>query len=260
MVVIVTRPASSGKRLFERIVDSGQQALWWPAFDIDALRDIAAARDALARLANYELAIFVSTNAVHATRPLLGSAWPLTTMIGAVGMSTRTAIDVELKPAAGLVMMASDEDQQSGSEAFWRAWQASGRRAHRVLILRAEGGRNWLSERFAEQGAEVDAVAVYSRRVHRLSAGEQRQLQRWIAECVRPLIIFSSTEAVSALDQQTDSAGQAWLRTGTAIACHPRIAQQLMSNGYSRVVNATFDDDVIIAKLESIGDSPLPNP
>lgn len=256
MVVIVTRPASSGQRLFERIVQRGQQALWWPAFDIDAAPDIAVARETLARLADYELAIFVSANAVRATLPLLTGAWPPTTMIGAVGMSTRAAIDTELKPAAGLVMMAPDEDQQSGSEAFWHAWQASGRRARRMLILRAEEGRNWLIERFAEQGAEVDAVAVYSRRVYRLSAGEQQRLQRWIVEGARPLIIFSSTEAVVALDQQTDSAGQAWLRTGTAIACHPRIAQQLMSNGYSRVVNATFDDDVIIAKLESIGINP----
>lgn len=256
MVVIVTRPASAGKRLFDRVIEQGHRALWWPAFDIGTAADIERARAILARLTDYDLAIFVSVHAVRAARPLLEGAWPSGTMIGAVGASTRAAIEAELEPDPGLIVMEHDDDQQSGSEAFWRVWQASAHRARRVLILRAEDGRNWIGERFAEQGAQVDAVAVYSRRLHRMSAAERQQLQQWIAADERPAIIFSSTEAVAALDQQVDSAAQAWLRAGTAISCHPRIAEQLSSNGYARVINATFDDDVIIAKLESIGIEP----
>ena len=90
----------------------------------------------------------------------------------------------------------------------------------------------------------------------RCPSDERQQLQHWIAANERPAIIFSSTEAVAALDQQVDATGQAWLRTGAAIACHPRIAEQLSSNGYARVINATFDDEAIIAKLESIGIEP----
>jgi uroporphyrinogen-III synthase len=256
MVVIVTRPASAGKRLFDRVIEQGHHALWWPAFDIDAASDVERARATLARLASYDLAIFVSVHAVRAARALLDGVWPSGTMIGAVGASTRAAIEVALQPDPSLIVMAQDEDQQSGSEAFWRAWQASARRARRVLILRAEDGRNWLSERFAEQGAPVDTVAVYSRRLHHVSVDERQQLQHWIAANERAATIFSSTEAVAALDQQVDATGQTWLRAGAAIACHPRIAEQLSSHGYARVINATFDDDSIIAKLKSIGIEP----
>jgi uroporphyrinogen-III synthase len=255
MVVIVTRPASGGKRLFDRVIEQGHRALWWPAFDIGTAPDIERARAILARLADYDLAVFVSVHAVRAVRPLLDGAWPSGTMIGAVGASTRAAIEAELQPDPSLIVMERD-DEPSGSEAFWRAWQASARRARRVLILRAENGRNWLGERFAERGAQVDTVAVYSRRLHRMSAAERQQLQQWIAADERPAIIFSSTEAVTALDHQIDSAAQAWLRAGTAIACHPRIAEQLSSNGYACVTNATFDDGSIVAKLESIGIEP----
>ena len=87
MVVIVTRPASAGKRLFDRVIEQGHRALWWPAFDIGAVPDIERARNTLARLADYDLAIFVSIHAVRAARPLLGGAWPSGTMIGAVGAS-----------------------------------------------------------------------------------------------------------------------------------------------------------------------------
>ena len=256
MVVIVTRPASAGKRLFDRVIEQRHRALWWPAFDIDAAPDVERARETLARLAGYDLAIFVSIHAVRAARALLGVAWPSGTMIGALGASTRAAIEAELQPDPSLIVVAQEEDQQSGSEAFWRAWQASARGARRILVLRAEDGRNWLSERFAEHGAQVDTVAVYSRHLHQVSVDERQQLQHWIAANERPAIIFSSTEAFAALDQQVDATGQAWLRNGAAIACHPRIAEQLSSNGYARVINTTFDDEAIIAKLKSIGIEP----
>lgn len=252
MLVVVTRPASSGQRLVDLISGRGHRALWWPAFDIDATRDPERARATLAQLAGYDIAIFVSVHAVQAAQPLLSGAWPSGTLIGAVGVSTRAAIEAELHPDPSSMVIAPNDGEPSGSEAFWRAWQASGRQARRVLIVRAEEGRDWLSERFVESGARVDAVAVYARRLHRPAAGQLQQLRDAITAGERPAVIFSSTEAVAAIDRQVDAAAQTWLRTGTAIACHPRIAEQLTASGYPRVVNATFDDDSIIATLKSI--------
>ena len=256
MLVIVTRPASAGQRLTERLVEQGHRTWWWPVFDIGPAPDVQRARTTLARLADYDLAIFVSANAVRAAQPLLIGAWPSGTLMGAVGASTRAALEADLKPASSSVVSAPDEDQQSGSEAFWRAWQASKGRADRVLLVRAEEGRDWLSERFEEQGARVDAVAVYSRRLRQPRADELQRLHQSIAVGERPGIVFSSTEAVAALDRQVNTAARGWLRSGIAIACHPRIAEQLLSNGYGRVLNATFDDDSIVAQLESIGVEP----
>ena len=256
MLVIVTRPASAGQRLFERLVGQGHRAWWWPVFDIGSAPDARRARSTLDRLADYDLAIFVSPNAVRAAASLLGVAWPSGTMIGAVGASTRAAVDIELKPDSDFVVSAQDEDQQSGSEAFWHAWLARNQRVSRVLLVRADDGRNWLTERFEEQGARVDAVAVYSRRLRRPSADELQRLHESVAVDERAVIVFSSTEAVVALDRQMDKAAQEWLRNGVAVACHPRIAKQLLSNGYTRVLNATFDDDSIVAQLKSIGVEP----
>lgn len=253
MIVIVTRAASAGQRLFERIVDQGHPVLWWPAFDIGAAPDAACAGATLARLADYDLAVFVSAHAVRAAQLLFSGGWPSGTMIGAVGAATRAAVESSFNAASGQVVSAPDDERQSGSEAFWRAWQARKLRAQRVLIVRAEDGRDWLGERFAEQGASVDAVAVYSRRLRCPSSDELQRLHQLASANEQPVTVFSSTEAVAALDRQIDPAQQAWLRQGIAIACHPRIAAQLSSNGYARVLNATFDDDSIVAQLESIG-------
>ena len=102
MLVIVTRPASAGQRLFERLLERGHRAWWWPVFDIGAAPDAQRARTTLARLADYDLAIFVSANAVRAAQPLLSGAWPPGTMMGAVGASTRAALEADLKPASEL--------------------------------------------------------------------------------------------------------------------------------------------------------------
>src|SRR5687768_4261368 len=256
MLVIVTRPTSAGRRLFERLLRQGYRAHWWAAFDIGDAPDPPHARAVLARRSDYDLAIFVSATAVHAAQSLMSGAWPSGTMIGAVGASTLAAVEAALRPPQKAVISAIEEDQQSGSEAFWSAWLATKRRADRVLLVRAQDGRNWLNERFAEQGAQVDTVAVYSRVLRRPSAQELQNLKAWIASGEEPAIVFSSTEAVTALDRQVDSAAQAWLRNGIAIACHPRIGDKLLSNGYARVLNATFDDASIVAQLESIGVEP----
>jgi uroporphyrinogen-III synthase len=256
MLVIVTRPASAGRRLLERILRQGYRAQSWGAFDIGDAPDPVHARAVLARLSDYDLAIFVSATAVQAAGSLMRGAWPSGTMIGAVGASTHATIEAELKPSRNAVISATEEDQQSGSEAFWLAWLATNHRAHRVLLIRAQDGRDWLNERFAEQGAQVDTVAVYSRALRRPSTEELQNLKQWIASGEKPAIVFSSTEAVTALDRQVDSAAQGWLRDGIAIACHPRIGDKLLSNGYRRVLHATFDDDSILAQLESIGVEP----
>ncbi len=250
-VVIVTRPSDSGRRLCGRLVDLGHRAVWWPAFDIGDAPDTALADAVIARLAEYDLAVFVSATAVRSVKFLMRDKWPASTLIGAVGAATRAAIEAELRP--DLAVIAPDADDESGSESFWATWQASGRSARRVLLLRAEAGRDWLGERFAESGADVNAIAVYSRRPRAMSADDRTQLNEWATQREVPIIVFSSSEAIAALDQQAGPESQRWLRSGTAIAGHPRIAHRLLAEGYSRVVNATFDDDSIIAKLESIG-------
>ena len=102
------------------------------------------------------------------------------------------------------MMKISNQDRKRSGARGRRTKQ----RAHRVLLVRAEDGRNWLGERFEEQGARVDAVAVYSRRSRRPSADELQRLQELIAADEKPAIVFSSTEAVAALDRQVDTAAQ----------------------------------------------------
>lgn len=252
MIVIVTRPAGAGERLVRRLQQESCRALWWPAFEIGPAPDPTAVRARLAQLGDYDLAIFVSPNAVHAACAVLGSKWPAGTLVGAVGSATRLAVASALAVAPDSVIAPADDD--GGSEAFWSAWVASGRRARRVLLLRAEEGREWIGERFAEAGSTVDQVAVYSRRSYRPAPAAAGELRGCIVSGVTPVTIFSSSEAVAALDEQMQAieGGSAFLRSGIALATHARVAERLRAAGYPRVLETAVADDAVIATLESL--------
>ena len=62
----------------------------------------------------------------------------------------------------------------------------TGSTGFKVQIEHSADGRNWLNQRFVEQGAQVDAVAAYSRGLHRPSAVELQTVQESIAAGERP--------------------------------------------------------------------------
>lgn len=252
-VVIVTRPAAAGERLHGRLIASGWDAVWCPAFDIGAAPDPQAASSLLRALRQFDLVVFVSPNAVRASLALVDQPWPTGVAIGAVGEATAAAVRTELALAPETAIIAPDGDA-SGSEAFWAAWIRSGRRALRVLILRAQHGREWLAERFSDAGAEVVILPVYTRVDHRLDASTGTVLERAMAARRSPVAVFSSSEAVDALDRQLSAQDGAapWLRNGWALATHERIRERLLDAGYKRVEMTAADDEAVVGQLESL--------
>ncbi|MGZ8272521.1 MAG: uroporphyrinogen-III synthase [Burkholderiaceae bacterium] len=250
--VIVTRPAAPGQRLAAALRTHGSDVAWWPAFDILPPVDETAVRRVLGRLSEYDLALFVSPNAVHATAERMIGRWPAGTVIGAVGASTRDTALAELPGAADAPVVAPDDGDESGSEGFWRAWRAGGRSARRVLLLRAATGRDWIVDQLRATDAEVDALAVYDRCPHRLPEGERTRLGLWMQRGDIPVVIVSSAESVGAILEQVRGVEGAveWLQAGRAIATHPRVAQRLQAAGFPNVVTSDTDDLSVIRKLE----------
>lgn len=253
-LIIVTRPGEAGRRLQATLQQAGRDAVWWPAFDIGPAPDTAHARRRLAELADFDLAIFVSPAAVRAAAELHAQPWPATTAIGAVGAATAGAVGEWLRPSADVPVIAPAAQDETGSEAFMAEWQRQDRRARRVLILRAQHGREWLAQRFAEGGSQVETLAVYARTEPSPDAAVQRRLADAVAADAPVATVFSSSEAIGALDRsvQAVSGAGAWLRRGTAIGTHARVAEQLLEAGYTRVLMAAADDAAVLAQLESL--------
>ncbi len=252
--VIVTRPDAGGRALTDELVARGVEALWLPAFEIGPAPDEPAARAALAGIADFDLAIFVSPAAVRATAALLAGTWPARTAIGAVGAATARAVAQAIPGAQSASRIAPDEadEHDAGSEAFWDALTRSALRPQRVLLLRAQDGRAWLADRLADSGARVTAVAVYSRRAHGASDDDIATLRRWRDAGRAPAIVVTSSEAVGVLVGHIDRVGaRDWLHAGLALATHVRIAERLRAAGFARVALAAPRAAAILGALEA---------
>ena len=277
---LVMRPGAAGSALADALCAAGHDARWLPAFDIGPAPDPLVARAALAQLADVDLAIFVSPAAVRAVHRLLdGRDWPVGTAIGAVGGATADAARALLARADGAPLTliapeadldrasavapgvadgsAADEpDAATGSEAFWNALQAhlaarggASAALRRVLLLRAEQGRDWLLDQLRGQGVPVDPVAVYGRRSRPWDASDVA----WVAARLggpSPRLVVTSSEAVEALVQAAVLALPAalpWLQRGRALALHPRIVERLHASGFVDAACVACTVDSLVA-------------
>ena len=137
---------------------------------------------------------------------------------------------------ATVIAPADDEDAASGSEALWRELATLRPLPRRVLILRAEQGREWLAQQLRDAGAEVNSLAVY-RRVARawkdLPAGA---LVAAALHAARPVLVVTSSEAVQLVLHNAEQAGLGdQLRNGVVVTMHPRVAEVLRAAGCAEV-------------------------
>jgi uroporphyrinogen-III synthase len=238
-LALVTRPGEAGQRLSSALRDRGQGALWWPAFDLLAPAELEPLQALLQRLAEFDLAVFVSPAAVRGLAGLdLCAPWPEATRIAAAGASTLQLARSLLPGAATARSIALGADpQQAGSEALWEALQREKPAPRRALIVRADSGRDWLADRLRAAGCQVEYASVYRRVVHLPSPEQRAALAACRGAGDRAVSIVTSSEAVAALDRQLGETpdAKAWLRQGLALCSHPRIEQALRSAGYSEV-------------------------
>lgn len=255
--VVVTRPGEAGRALADELQRGGQPALWLPAFEFGPAPDAAAASTVLAQLAAFDLAIFVSPQAVRATAGLLGDRWPAGTTIAAVGAGTRAALEVALPGASAARLLTPPEGEQSGgsgSESLWPVLQAMQPPPRRVLLLRAQGGREWLAERLQAAGAAVEPLAVYSR----LPFEPPTELRSRLAAAAATggiASLISSSDAVDALLSMLAGAPAVLeaLRAGPALATHPRIAARLRAAGFADVALCAPEAAAVRAALGEVG-------
>ncbi len=238
MTVVVTRPGAAGQALTSALVAAGQPALWLPAFQFGPAPEPDRARATLALLSTFDLAIFVSPQAVRATAELLPGQWPAQTRIAAVGAATRVAVLDAIAGADSAAVIAPEGDndtEASGSEALWRALQSLPLPPQRVLLLRAQSGRDWLGQRLQSLGAQVEALATYARVATVPDADLREALDK--AASAPMASVISSSDAVAALQRMLAPQPPVWqaLLAGPALAAHPRIATGLRAAGFARI-------------------------
>ncbi len=247
MRLIVTRPAAQAAPWVAALRALGLDAQALPLIGIAPPQDLAPVQAAWRALDAKALVMFVSANAVEHffdARPA-GFDWPATLLAGSTGPGTSAALR-----AAGVLHLEEPaaDAPQFDTEALWarlatRRWQGA-----RVLVVRGDGGRDWLAETLRTHGAQVDFVAAYRRVPPVLDAAGRALLAAALAAPTQHLWLFSSSEAVVHL--QGLSGADDWL-AAQAFASHPRIADAARSAGFGRVMLVAPTPQAVALQLGS---------
>jgi uroporphyrinogen-III synthase len=251
MRVIVTRPAAEAAEWVERMALHGHDAAALPLIEIRAATDDRPLRAAWDSIGTYRAVMFVSANAVRAFFDVRPANTTFTPRAWATGAGTRAALE-----AAGVQAIDSPpaDAAQFDSETLWEVVASQCGAADRVLIVRGGeagagiAGRDWLAERLAASGVQVDQVLAYERACPLLAA-EQESLAT-SASNDGSVWLFSSSQAIANLRA---SLPHVHWTNARAIATHPRIAEAARAAGFGVVCVSRPPMDAVIAALESLG-------
>ncbi|WP_206953485.1 fused uroporphyrinogen-III synthase HemD/membrane protein HemX [Trinickia acidisoli] len=127
-----------------------------------------------------------------------------------------------------------------------------------VLIVRGDGGREWLADRLRESGAQVEAVCAYRRVVPTPSADTWERVRALLGGAPHAWLITSS-EAARNLDALARAAltdaELASLLHAPLVAPHPRIAETARAVGFDTITASGPGDARILGALRALSAS-----
>ena len=214
----------------------GAVSLRFPVLEIVDPVDIDKPAEIIGRLGDFEIAIFISANAVYKTIELnhSGCLLPDSLKIAAIGRSTaqalkRSGIRVDLCPHSRFDSEALLELPEMQKDAV------NGRR---IVIFRGEGGRETLGDILQARGAEVEYAEVYRRQKPNANLGGLIN-----AELSLDIILVTSNEGLQNLYDLAGPSGRQWLIGRQLVVPSERCAQ------LAKALN--FEHDAIIAENAS---------
>lgn len=255
--VVVTRPSGQAAHLATRLLELGAEPVLFPVLEIRDVEDIRPLLDVAIRLDQFDLAVFVSPNAIDKALGIIlpRRTWPAGLQAAAVGKISEQALARQ-----GIVNVISPPSRFD-SEALLELPELVAASGKRVVIFRGDGGRDVLGETLVARGAQVEYVTCYRRLRPQRDAAPLLQL--WEAGKL-DAVTLTSSEGLRNFFDMIGHLGQAWLKKTPLFVSHARIAAQAQRLGLHQTIAAAPGDEGLIEALvqyyESHGTQPNPLP
>ncbi|NKA08754.1 fused uroporphyrinogen-III synthase HemD/membrane protein HemX [Ralstonia solanacearum] len=232
----------------------GLRTLQFPLLDIAPTPNLDDLRAALADPSRYALVVFVSPNAVQQAFAAMpeGFRWPQDVPAAVVGPASAQALAAHGVAAPTYRVIRPDshaDDARQDSEALYARLDVATLSGREVLIVRGNGGREWLADRLREAGVAVRTVEAYRRGVPVPDAAAWAALREVLAG--RHAWTLTSSEAARNLDSlaraSLSAAEVEALHAAPCFAPHARIVEQAQSLGFRDVTLTGAGDDRLLA-------------
>lgn len=237
--IVITRPARQAAGLARELAALGGKPLVFPAIVILPPADAGPLREVQRHLADYDIAVFVSANAVEYG---IGdpAAWPAHPLVLAPGPGTAAALAAVGVANARIPATTLDSE---GLLALPELERVAGKR---VVIFRGETGRELLKSALEARGASVTQVECYRRA--RPEGGVSGLIEAWREKRI-DAVTLTSSEGLDNLWAILGAEGRGYLAATPAFVPHPRIAERAKALGLRETVVTEAADAGLIASL-----------
>lgn len=244
--IVVTRPQAQAEKLCEDIMVRGGEPVRFPVLAISPAADDSDLLAAVARLDEFDLAFFVSPNAVQYALEFIMArrSWPAHVAVATVGKGSERVLgkfgfDRVIAPRSGF---------DSESVLALPEFAADAIAGRNVAIFRGDGGRNLLGETLVARGAQVHYVTCYRRHCPDIDPFPLLQrAQRGEIDA----ITLTSSEGVHNLVEMVGRGGLEALTAIPVFAPHPRIAGFAREAGFTDVVETAPGDAGLMEAIEA---------
>jgi uroporphyrinogen-III synthase len=247
--VVITRPRHAAEALAGPMAREGARTFIFPTLAIEALAPSRHVESLLADLSRFDMAVFVSANAVEKGLECARrhGPWPATLRVAAIGEATAEALR-----NFGVRQVISPPERHD-SEGLLGLVELQVVKGQNIIVFRGQGGREHLKETLESRGARVEYAECY-RRVRPQSD------PRPVAEA----IAGGQVQAVSALSAETlenfiDMIGAeavAGLASAVLVVPHVAIASSPAARRFARVVVAGHGAEALIETLSEMRVTP----
>lgn len=254
--VIITRPEKQARVLVDGLAKLGRQCVVFSMFEIEPMQDVTALDKALSRLSDFALVVFVSPNAIDAAfgrLSYLKGEWPADVALGVMGVASKLALARHGLDEENSTIFSPLDLARTDSETLFSALDLASLRGKKVLIIRGESGRDFLSDSLVANGTQVEQLSAYRRVLPSFNMDKKRQLAQllsdqndWLitsSEVLKTLVDWSSQldidNAVAKMQQQR------------LFVPHFRIAENAHELGFESVILSASGDENLLLALQS---------
>lgn len=248
--IVVTRPRGQAEKLAQCIEMAGGHATLFPLLEISPVLDLAPLYSLAKRLHEFNLAIFISPNAVlYGMQAILNTdekkeeidirrqvKFPASLKIATVGQGSVRALR-----GYGLENILAPHNRFD-SEALLALPELQHVAGQNVVIFRGNGGRELLGDTLKSRGARVEYVTCYQR-------NKPTQNATQLIATHPDAITITSSEAMGYLNDMVNNIEKQELTMVPIFVPHIRIAEVANQLGWCNVILTGAGDDGLMSGL-----------
>lgn len=237
LCILNTRPLHQQAGLKTILEADGARVISFPSIEIVNTEPTDFLQNLADNIEQYDIAIFVSRNAVDGAFGFLGSApLPGHLQLAVIGEGTYRALNERVVDLDQRIIRS----EPYNSEGLLAAGPLQQVKDKNILIFRGQQGRTLLSEILQQRGATVDHCEVYQRRAPQYAADD---FPRYCAGAFPSMVIFTSSEGMHNLAELLDASSREKL-----LHCPWLLISERMRES---AVNLGHNADIIIARKAS---------